>query len=225
MTRRFAEDESGAVAVDWVVLSGSLVGLGMAAVMVISGGIESLAGEIAGEASGIEIRTSFARVAAALAESMDFADGAGAWTGGTAVSLAGFGEVLQIGPGATAEVQFAMPEGASSATITFDLIGVDDLSGPAATVLIDGVPVAIYSDDHGNISTSDLGVSGVSVEVTQLYTNAPAGGGSHGHDSRATYTITVDDPDGTLTFGVANGSGQPVTEEFYAIDDVSVSAR
>lgn len=225
MLRRFVEEENGAVAVDWVVLSGGLVAVGMAAVMVISGGIESLSGELAGEVSGIEIRTSFARAVAALADSMDFSDGAGAWIGGTAVSLAGFGEVLQIGPGATAELQIAVPPGASSATITFDLLGVDDLSGPAATVFIDGVPVAIYSDNHGNITTSDLGVSGMTVDVTQHYTNDAAGAGSHGNDSRATYSITVENPDSTLTFGVQNGSGQPITEEFYAIDDVSVTTN
>jgi hypothetical protein len=225
MLLQFAEDDTGAVAVDWVVLSAGLVGLGMATLAVVSGGLERLSGSLAAETGGIEIRTGFARAAQALEEAHDFADGIGAWIGGSVVAVPGFGEILQIGPGGTAELQIAVPEGASSATITFDLIGVDDLSGPPATVFIDGQPVAIYRDDHGNVTTSDLGVPGVSVNVTQHYTNSAMGGGSHGHDSRATYTITVDDPGRTLSFGVQNGSGQAVSEEYYAIDDVSVSTR
>jgi len=224
MVTGFARDESGAVAVDWVVLSAGLVGLGIATMAVVSGGVEDLSRDIAGEAAGIEIRTSFARAAQALAQSMDFSGGAAGWAGGTAVDLLGFGEVLQIGPGATAQTSFAVPDGASSATITFDLIGVDDLSGPPATVFINGQEVAVYSDNHGNISTDDLGVAGVTVNVAQHYSNDAMGAGSHGNDSRATYTITVDNPGSSLTFGVQNGSDRPVSEEFYALDDVSISS-
>jgi Flp pilus assembly pilin Flp len=44
--RTFAADESGAVTVDWVVLTAALVGLGLAVMGVISGGISSLTGNI-----------------------------------------------------------------------------------------------------------------------------------------------------------------------------------
>jgi Flp pilus assembly pilin Flp len=44
--RTFAADESGAVTVDWVVLTAALVGLGLAVMGVISGGIETLTGNI-----------------------------------------------------------------------------------------------------------------------------------------------------------------------------------
>lgn len=225
MLLQFATDETGAITVDWVVLSAGLVGLGMASVMVVSGGVESLSGELADEMSGIEIRTRFAQAIQGLSLSEDFANGVGNWIGGTAVSLAGFGEVLQIGPGSTAELPIAIPDGASSATITFDLLGVDDLSGPPATIFIDGQAVAIYSDDHGNITTSENAPPGITVSMSQQYSNDPMGGGSHGSDSRATYSITVENPGSTMTFGVENGSGQPVSEEFYALDDVSVTTR
>lgn len=45
---RFAADEAGAVTVDWVVLTGGLVGLGLAATAVVSSGVESQSREIAG---------------------------------------------------------------------------------------------------------------------------------------------------------------------------------
>ncbi|WP_371154354.1 pilus assembly protein [Jannaschia sp. 2305UL9-9] len=43
---QFIHDESGAVTVDWVVLTAALVGLGLAVMGVISGGIESLSNDI-----------------------------------------------------------------------------------------------------------------------------------------------------------------------------------
>lgn len=42
----FINDESGAVTVDWVVLTAALVGLGLAVMSVVSGGIENLSSDI-----------------------------------------------------------------------------------------------------------------------------------------------------------------------------------
>ncbi|MEQ8368584.1 MAG: hypothetical protein RIB61_17945 [Roseicyclus sp.] len=46
MIKNFVQSESGAVTVDWVVLTAALVGLGLAVMAVVSGGIEDLSGEI-----------------------------------------------------------------------------------------------------------------------------------------------------------------------------------
>lgn len=42
----FLKSESGAVTVDWVVLTAALVGLGLAVMSVVSGGLEDLSGDI-----------------------------------------------------------------------------------------------------------------------------------------------------------------------------------
>ena len=42
----FLSDESGAVTVDWVVLTAAIVGLGLAVMSVVSGGVENLSGDI-----------------------------------------------------------------------------------------------------------------------------------------------------------------------------------
>ena len=44
--KNFAASESGAVTVDWVVLTAALVGLGLAVMAVVSGGVNDLSGEI-----------------------------------------------------------------------------------------------------------------------------------------------------------------------------------
>ncbi|MHA7888296.1 MULTISPECIES: hypothetical protein [Roseicyclus] len=46
LIKNFAQSESGAVTVDWVVLTAALVGLGLAVMAVVSGGIQDLSGEI-----------------------------------------------------------------------------------------------------------------------------------------------------------------------------------
>ena len=46
LIKNFASNESGAVTVDWVVLTAALVGLGLAVMAVVSGGVEDLSGEI-----------------------------------------------------------------------------------------------------------------------------------------------------------------------------------
>ncbi|WP_224813878.1 Flp family type IVb pilin [Hasllibacter sp. MH4015] len=42
----FIKSESGAVTVDWVVLTAALVGLGLAVMSVVSGGVENLSTDI-----------------------------------------------------------------------------------------------------------------------------------------------------------------------------------
>ncbi|MDP4033320.1 MAG: pilus assembly protein [Pseudorhodobacter sp.] len=44
--KAFASDESGAVTVDWVVLTAAIVGLGIVVMTTVGGGIETLSGKI-----------------------------------------------------------------------------------------------------------------------------------------------------------------------------------
>jgi len=44
--KKFRQEEEGAVTVDWVVLTAAVVGLGVAGVATVSGGVNSLASKI-----------------------------------------------------------------------------------------------------------------------------------------------------------------------------------
>ena len=44
--KNFHADEDGAVTVDWVVLTAAVVGLGIAGVAAVKGGVDGLAGQI-----------------------------------------------------------------------------------------------------------------------------------------------------------------------------------
>lgn len=57
----FAASESGAISVDWVVLTAGMIALGMAAMTVLSGGVEDLSGDIAADLSNaVPMSTPFA---------------------------------------------------------------------------------------------------------------------------------------------------------------------
>ncbi len=44
--KNFRKDEDGAVTVDWVVLTAAIVGLGIAVVTAVSGGLQTAAGDL-----------------------------------------------------------------------------------------------------------------------------------------------------------------------------------
>jgi len=54
MIKNFVKSESGAVTVDWVVLTAAIVGLGLAVMAVVSGGIEDLSGDISNSLTNID---------------------------------------------------------------------------------------------------------------------------------------------------------------------------
>lgn len=57
--KAFIKSDSGAVTVDWVVLTAALAGLGLATTAVVSGGISDLSGDISGQLVSQEIITEF----------------------------------------------------------------------------------------------------------------------------------------------------------------------
>lgn len=55
----FVADESGAVTVDWVVLTAGIVGLAIAVMASVSNGLEDLSGDIENQLTGQGISTTF----------------------------------------------------------------------------------------------------------------------------------------------------------------------
>ncbi|MEM9319194.1 MAG: hypothetical protein AAGA70_09330 [Pseudomonadota bacterium] len=218
----FLAEDTGAVTVDWVVLTSAVVGLGIATLGVVSAGVGSSSNAIADELAGTSIQAAFSRAMSLF--SNGFENGRGGFAGGQVVNAPGFGNILQLGQNDVATLSVDVPDGASSATIQFDLIGADDFDGDSATVYVNGQPVSIYTDDNGNVTATDISGNGVTVAVDQQYTDYNGGGRSLG-DSRATYTITVDNPGSNVTFGVGSDNTADAGNEYFALDDVRVSSN
>lgn len=68
LMKSFLASESGAITVDWVVLTAGVVGLGLATTAVVSSGIEDLSGEITDGLVAVNISTTFAEVIAATSD-------------------------------------------------------------------------------------------------------------------------------------------------------------
>ena len=57
LSNKFAKDESGAVTVDWVVLTSAVVGLGVAVLTTVAGGTKQLGSTISTSLSGTTVAT------------------------------------------------------------------------------------------------------------------------------------------------------------------------
>ncbi len=57
--KNFKNDESGAVTVDWVVLTAAVVGLGIAVLAAVSSGVQNLSGDINTQLSAQGTKTTF----------------------------------------------------------------------------------------------------------------------------------------------------------------------
>ena len=54
LVKNFAKDESGAVTVDWVVLTAAIVGLGILVIQAVTPGVLSLGDKISAEVGAME---------------------------------------------------------------------------------------------------------------------------------------------------------------------------
>ena len=59
LAKKFHEAEDGAVTVDWVVLTAAVVGLGIAALAAVKGGMKTLTTNINSQLSAQSINTTF----------------------------------------------------------------------------------------------------------------------------------------------------------------------
>jgi len=138
----FLVDDSGAVTVDWVVLTAGIVGLGLATMAVVSAGVEDLSGDTRTQMESQTISTRFAAAPATWE-----------WSGRTAQDYHAIGSAAAPGNnGATyywaqQEAIADMPEG-----YNFDSPMADAATGNVVYTSDDGLTYAsggeIYSVDE-----------------------------------------------------------------------------
>jgi len=191
--RRFQHTEDGAVTVDHVVLTGALVGLGIATLMVVSDGIENLSLDIRDELSGMDISASFR----SLVEQACIASGAG--TGPAAA-------------GPTGQTFDGMPVNALLIYQSDDFVGglpiesgARAASGGAQTLELraDAKPVVLFlADNDGNLDEVDT----TQVVAEDVSLNGTVYG--QGFDVSSAYTLS--DPNSGLTLSSLH-FGDPFT--------------
>ncbi|MEM7723641.1 MAG: hypothetical protein AAF376_14905 [Pseudomonadota bacterium] len=228
--RNFLSDEAGAVTVDYVMVTAGVVGIALASVSVVSGGVEGLSGTISDELS--DMRTGFQNAMQTL-ETFDFTDGErGGWSGGRVRDMGGeLGELLVIERAQAADFTMEVPEGTELAMMSFDLIGGDSLDNTdrwghdIATLMINDTPVAVAMRNGSRAPlTIDIPqVDGTTVEATIMVEAAHLGGNARWQDSSARVTVAVEDPTADINFQLQADNTQNWRDEFWGIDNFETS--
>ncbi len=229
--KRFLTDDSGAVTVDWTVMTAAIVGLGIATYTVVSGGVQDASTDVASQLSGQDILSSFGGAFSAVTlASNDFTGGdMGGWIGGRVLDMGGqLGELLAIGAGEAAELALEFPEGATSGTVTFDLIGGDSGDGELVTVTSNGQEVLLgtynFRPATGELTFDIPDVPGVSISTELISENSNIGG-TGWTDAVTRVSITVDDPGEDFVLAARSGMNQGINDEYFGIDNVVVTAQ
>jgi hypothetical protein len=222
----FCQSEDGAITVDWTVLTGALVGLGLAAAAVVANGISSLSTGVSDVLSGV-----MQEAAEALYFS-GFDLGAPGWVNGIVSNDSAFGAIL--GPyGGTGGAQavhstFNIPNGTNVASFTFDMIAIDSWDNEEFIVFVDGAPAASLRFQH-----STDGVTGQWVSDNPNYTFQVLETGPREHsgyngswtDQKASVQLDVRNPGQTVTLGFGSTLDQGIDDESFAVDNVSLTAN
>lgn len=243
--KRFLTSESGAVTVDWTVMAASVVGLGLTSVAAVRTGQNALAGDINDALSSASV----AQVGIANSRnSYGFDDGVTTgWSSALISSNAILGNFLGpfAGSDPTLTHQVVLPDGATSATVTFDLLQLDswDGIGPVSDFSaggrgdgmgfeIDGVEIG-----HTWLTNAAAGTPNGSMVIggtTYTYSMTRHSGGDlwreNGtpvgwQDSRWSVTLTATNPpSGGFRLGLNSTANQGVTDESFGIDNYRVTA-
>jgi hypothetical protein len=186
MTLNFWQDESGAVTVDWVVVTAAVVGLGLTSVVAVRTGTTSMGEAINASLSNANV-TPLRWLSSIQTVSQSFADGnfdgwsmakqsaVGAW----GVMNGPFGADTRTNP---LTVDIALGSGSTNALVEFDLLLLDSWDGHDSTdnnwttaegdgikFQIDGQTVAfehfVQRENHGGYRDGMFGPRSSSVEV------------------------------------------------------------
>lgn len=224
LVRDFIKSETGAVTVDWVILSGSVVGLGLAVTAVVADGVGSLSNEISADLSGMDAPDIFDEVMASL----NFEDGTtGAFVGGT-VTDGGMGNVLQGGGSngnQEARAVFDLEDGADYAVLTFDVHAIDSWDGESFNVFVNDQVVSSTEFNNftdGDPNTWSTSNPNVTFEMVPTTSRNHSGYNATFVDQSYQVRVTVADPGNQVSLGFGSTLDQGMDDESWAVDNVTV---
>ena len=222
--RDFFADDSGAVTVDWVVLTGAVMGLGLASYAVVSGGVADLAGDV-----NTQLRSQKIYAGAGTVQGYEtFRNGRDGWTtvgtnfddpeiqGGSGIFLLDQGMFLERGFDLNPDMGYAIVE------MEFQTIGEFDneerlgitINGELVdkSTFVNNNPKTVGGTGGAEISYTYKGTTTSTAEVQAArlaqYADDPTDQISTNLDRVNTYTMrmVVTDPGASLDFGVT-GTG------------------
>ena len=157
----------------------------------------------------------------------DFNGGASGWTNNQTDSGAGNGYLGRLGT-ALVEKSFALPSGATTATISFDFLEIDSWDGESFFVTVNGREINLgafgWTADEGATSFN----AGGGITVSKGAAVKLSGYGNETdfwafNDSAHRFTLTVANPGETLTLGFRSTLNQELNDESFGIDNLSIT--
>jgi len=226
MLATFCQSEDGAITVDWTVLTGTLVGLGLAAAAVVANGVSSLSTDISDVLGGV-----MEEAAEALYFS-GFDLGAPGWINGVVSNDSGFGSLLGPYGGTNGEQAvhsaFDIPDGTNVASFTFDMVAIDSWDNEEFIVFVDGAPAASLRFHYGTDGVTGEWVSDNPDYTFQVLETGPrehSGYNTDWPDQKASVQLDVRNPGQTVTLGFGSTLDQGIDDESFAVDNVSLTAN
>lgn len=240
--KNFAADESGAVTVDWTVMTAAIVGLGIATYGVVSGGVGNLSGDIDTRLRDQAIYTGFGVVQAFET----FANGRAGWNAsGTNFDdpdIDGGSGVFLLDQGMFLEKSFDLDPSKGYAVVEMEIqtIGLFD-AAEKLTMLVNGEsvdtstliaenPRSVGGTGGAQVAYTFVGTERSSAETKAIrlaqYADDPADRESSNLDRTNTYTMrmVIKDPGASVDVGMS-GSGSIISSipgEGVSINSVRV---
>ncbi|MBF9034924.1 hypothetical protein HKCCE2091_11795 [Rhodobacterales bacterium HKCCE2091] len=220
----FLKNEGGAVTVDWVVLTGGLVGLGLATTAVVSGGVADASEATAGQLENTRIRSSFEYEVG----NDDFENGNGGWVGLMAEWGGAYGNILRGGGSnglQAARNVYDLEPGMGYAVMSFDVHAIDSWDSESFMIYANDELVATASFQHDTNGTSGQWVTSnpdVQVRIS------PSGGRSNGgydpdwSDQSYSVQVTMANPGDQVSLGFGSTLDQDIDDESWGVDNVVV---
>ena len=219
----FLRDESGAVTVDWVVLTGAIVGLGLATTAVVSAGVENMSNDVAGELSNVSLRDRFSR----FAQSMGFENGPGGWLNGSTSHDDAYGNILRGGgsTGQATQNTFALEGDSAFAVIGFDMHAIDSWDGESFDIYVDNALVASASFSQNSDSATGTWVTDnpdISFAMEATSGRGDTGFSGEWTDQSFRMEVRVANPGNEVTVGFGSTLDQGIGDESWGVDNISV---
>jgi hypothetical protein len=226
--KAFLRRDSGAVTVDYVVLTAGAVVVALASAEVIFGGLRVVAGNVNDESTG----TPLSGTVPTTIYDDGFENGAPGWTGASANGASGIGGVV-LGPiggeGGGEQVQrtFTLSDGLAYAKMSFDLYAIDDLGGASGNIYVGGQKVGQLVKNGSETTFVAEELPGVQIEYNVLSTGSNIAGADRpgdptSHDSQTRISILYENPDPVLTFGFGSNGPSDTSIGSFSIDDFEV---
>ena len=221
----FVSNESGAVTVDWVVLTAALGGLALAVTVVISDGLQCSSDDVETTLRGTRIVTTFPSRSAEGPVSYSLGD----WAGGQVRAIPGFGELLALSAAApSATIALDPPGGHGYAVIEFDLVVGDSWdAGETGTISLGGAAALSVAHDwtDGTAPTITYGDAALDAAVTLTRVSADSGTWSGGANDDHTYRVRMvtANEGAPIALGAATSLDRGASDEFLGIANVTVA--